>query len=192
MGARTTIQIALIVISVIIIATFINPKFQVLKATQDETVEYQEALDNANSFQSELQRLQTQIDSFSFTQLSALETYLPDTVDPVVVMRDLAAIAEQVGLDVTSLATAEGFESRSANSVAAQGQAFEEERSSVTLATTQVILGVIGDYEQLKNFLNFVEQNKYPLRVTAMSFTASGDVLFSVEFTIETYSLATS
>ncbi len=89
MGSKITVQIALIVVSVVIIATYINPQFQTLKDTQDETTQYQEAVDNAESFLAELDRLQNQAADLSAAQLNALDEYLPNEIDPVTIMRDI-------------------------------------------------------------------------------------------------------
>lgn len=193
MGYKTTIQLALIIISVVIIATYIKPEFETLKSTQDQAAEYQVALDNAASFQAEINRIESAIESIPSAQRAALDTYLPESVDTVAVMKDIVAIASRNQMQVTSVSS-EGDESDTTadSTVAAQGQSFDIERNFV-VDTSQFQLNVQGTYDKFKTFLADLERNKYPLEVVSAEFTTDTEgSLYDFSLTLETYSVTHS
>lgn len=187
MGYRTTVQILLIIVSVVIITTYIRPTFDEMRTTQDETKEYREALDNAAKFNQELQRLVNQANSFSATQRRALERYLPNNVDAIAVMRDIETIVENNRMALQSLTTNESDASRAF--VSAQGQ--PEETDTQPQATTFSVQ-VAGTYEQFKSLLQDFERNAYPLEAVSVHFSPGDGSVYSFSLELETYAFGST
>lgn len=194
MGYKTTINLALIIISIVIGLTYVQPTFNEMKLTQDETAEYQEAIKNANSFTAELARLQGQLDRLNPADVAALAVYLPESVDAVAVMRDIKFIVESSLMSFEGVAAAAGDTALEPINVI--GADDEEEDFSLRgaaeeteLITHQFTLTVTGSYTQLKSLLEAFERNEYPLEVVELNFSAGEGSLLSYTLTLETYSL---
>lgn len=185
MISKTTIQLLLIIISGVIIASYISPTFDSMRATQDETQEYREALDNAEKFNQELTRLLNAANELTTSERQALTRYLPNEVDTISVMRDIETIANNNQMSILNLSTAE--EEVVPFFIPAQGQP-QEERSALNATTFSV--GLFGSYEAFKRFLRDVERNAYPLEVTSLQFSSTnGSNLYSYVLKLETFSL---
>jgi len=188
MGSKVTIQIILIAISGVILFTYIQPTFESMRETQDETQEYREALDNAAAFNQELTRLVNQVDSFPTTQRRDLERYLPEQVDSVAVMRDIETIVANNGMALNGLTAAE--EASLPYFVPAQGQPQGEETDDALTATV-FTTSVLGTYESFKSLLRDFERNAYPLEVVGITFTPDEESsVYTFTLEIETYAFA--
>lgn len=165
MYVSTIAQFALLVISVAIIFTFIEPMFGEIKSVQDETTTYEDALAKTAEFNNELNRLSSTLASFRQVDLSRLETYLPDTIDTLSVMADIEAIARRNGVTVNQLASLEPVAPN-------LDVAFEEESGVPASATSHqdFVVNVTGQYENFKGMLSDLEQNKYLLEVVDLRF----------------------
>ena len=202
LGYRSAVQIVLIIISVVIIVTYIKPAFSDMKATQDETAQYQKVLDTAQSYNSELQRLLSQANSFSTSEIRALERYLPDTVDPILVMRDIDIIVRNNGMNLDSVTSEDsvtsigGSEAVGSNEedffddIDSSGSGQVSAQRGPDLFSQQFTLGVSGTYEQFKTLLQDFERNAYPLEVADLSFSAAEENDFKFGLTLETYAFS--
>lgn len=188
MISNTIVQIVLIVVSVLIAATYVKPAFDQIKATQAETAEYQEALDNANAFAEELSRLQTVSDSFSTTELARLNKFLPDSVDQIAVMRDIEAAVDRNQLLLNGLSAS--TEAVSLQTINAQSEEVVEDPESASILNTRFELSLTGSYEDFKNLLRDFEKNDYLLEVIDLNLnTEDGGLFYTYELVLETYSL---
>jgi hypothetical protein len=189
MGYKSTIQIVLVIVSIVIIVAYVKPTFEEMKTTQVETAVYQEALDNALVYSDELQKLSAEVKKFSASELRTLKRYIPDEIDAVSVMRDIEAIVRRNQM-VTELLEASDFGLREAGSMqSAQGQTDpDQEKISAGLSFGQFTLVTSGSYEQFKFLLQDFEKNAYPLEITSISFTPSVDSLYTFSVVLETYS----
>ncbi|HMA78701.1 MAG TPA: hypothetical protein VKP88_06260 [Candidatus Paceibacterota bacterium] len=178
-------QIILLGLSVAIIFAFIQPKLVDLRAVQAEVDEYTRAIDNATQFTNELQSLLNQVSSISRADEQALETFLPRSLDAVVVSRDLETIAQRNSMRVQSISysepvTEESVRSIQDPSVVVDSEAVEDIEPILT--RTPIMVTVQGSYEAFIGFLRSVEANVYPLRVTnvGVSFTEPSEELQAV------------
>jgi len=161
-----------------------------MKMTQDQTNEYKTALQSAESFNAELQRLLSTANSFSATELRALQRYLPDSVDEIAVMRDLETIVSSSNMALTRLTSNSSNEispSRVNDVQNSSDDALVEKIYEV--APHSFSLGVIGTYSQFKRLLQDFERNAYPLEVSSITFTPDEGAIYNFSMTLETYSL---
>ncbi len=165
MYVSTIAQFALLIISVAIIFTFIEPMFGDIKTVQDETATYADALEKASEFNAQLQRLSSELASFRQVDLARLETYLPTEIDTLAVMADIEAVARRNGVTVNQL--------NSLELVAPNTDVTFEEDDGVlppVLAHQDFTVTVTGSYDSFKGMLRDLEQNKYLLEVAALRF----------------------
>lgn len=189
MGARTTVQILLIIVSIVVIMTYIRPTFATMQETQNETKEYKGALDNAARFNAELERLVNTANSFSTTERRAIDRYLPPEVDMIGVMRDIETIIGNNRMQLSALQSEEAQANRNFRS--AQGQTTDD---SPKLNTETFLIQVTGTYDQFKSLLQDFERNAYPLEATVINFTTTenSNELYLFNMTLETYAFGTS
>ena len=186
MRSQSITQIILVVVSVIIIFTYIRPTYGNLQMTQQEVSEYRDALENADAFNSELQSLVTRANSFTTTEINDLERYLPTEVDAISVMRDINLIAERNFLELTGLSANDLVEGAQAGA-SGQGQ---DAGVQLPIDTVSFEVALSGSYENFKLLLQDFERNAYPLTVADMSVTPNAETgLYEFGLTLETYQL---
>ncbi len=192
MGYRSTVQIALIIISIVIITTYIKPAFESMQNTQDETKEFQNALDSAASFNAELQNLLNKADSFSTSERRELERYIPDSVDTIAVMRDIETIVANNNMILNTLSSESADVQTPGRVVAVQSDGVDTQiaKNNRDVISYQFSIGVTGTYEQFKILLQDFERNAYPLEAAEVSFAPDPEsILYTFTVTLETYSL---
>ena len=89
---------------------------------------------------------------------------MPDTVDEISVVRDLALISKEAGV-VYVAAVFAGTETPADE----QEEVSDERPDMVKPAKYLFNLEIEGTYDQIKNLFTLLEQNNYPLEVTSVS-----------------------
>jgi Tfp pilus assembly protein PilO len=178
-------QVIILGLSIAIIFAFIQPKLVELRDVQAEIDEYTTAVNNATQFTNELQSQLNQINSISRADEQALETFLPRTIDAVVISRDLQTIAQRNSMRVETISYAEPVTEETVRSI--QDPSFDTSEAAAEdiepiLTRTPVTITVQGSYESFIGFLRSLEANVYPLRVTniAVSFAEPSEELRAV------------
>lgn len=186
-------QIGILIVAVAIIFTYIKPTFSSIATIQASTDQYQAALDKTSEFNATLRRLVGEVNSFSPRDMKATETYLPATIDEVQVLADLAAIARQSGVSISSMNA--GATTSANTGVVLNNEAVATNGSSIY---QDFNVTIAGSYEAMKVFVGKLAQNKYPLEVIGLTFgntvdsgntkVVKGDVpLGSYAFILRTY-----
>ena len=124
----------------------------------------------------ELKRLVSLKDSVDQVEQRKLLVYMPDSVDGLNVMRDIAIIYDLAGFDQVVVAY-DGFES--------------ENNMVKTSADNNSIYSVEvkGTYEQIKKLFDLLETNHYPLEVTNLDIsTLEESDLLDIKTEFVTYS----
>jgi hypothetical protein len=172
-------QIAVLVLSVGIIFTYIKPTFEEITVNQDQISTYQGELKKVEEVDSTLKALSASISNISATDKHRLLTYMPDTIDTIAIPRTIEAIAHQVGI--------------SPEQITHEGEAPESSRY-VELGTLEVkpvaeffSVEVRCTYEQLKAFLRLLEQNEFPLEVTELQVTPEEGGFLTASLILTTY-----
>lgn len=161
-------NIVLIAISVGIFLTYLRPTFTLIEADQDSIAQYETERSKIQSVNARLNQLASAADQLSRDDRDRLYTYLPNEVDTVAVQRDLLLIAEMVGIELTTLSVS-GEEQLEVAPVLDESGEVEMERSK--LVPHHFDLAFIASYEDIKEFLSLLEQNHYPLQVSALSIS---------------------
>lgn len=184
------------------IFTIVRPMFGDIRDDQAEIGRYDEAIEAAGQVNARLSELRARMESFSAEELAALDAYVPGSVDPLSISRDIASIAEQNDLIVISLGQAEQEQSETEEVFNEGEEMFPGETgapAAVSLAAVaeaaltdrRFEVSVLGSYESIKAMLADLERNEYPLRLVGLTFApGEGSNLLSANLTIETYALA--
>lgn len=187
-------QVALLIIAIAMVFTYIKPTFVEIKTMQDELFEYTDAKNKADEFNVTLESLLAELASFNPSDVKALETYVPASIDSVAVMADIEQIAKKNNMAVSSLkadAVEEGNPDVVLDGAAVGGGGTFSQDIDVTVS---------GSYEDVKDMLKDFEKNKYILEVVKFSFGAISDTATAVvsssatpkgsyTFTLRTYGL---
>lgn len=180
MGNSLLTQSVLIVTSIIIVVTYVRPAFSEIATIQDEITRFDSTVERANELNQALQSLIATERSFSRAELQALQKYLPQAIDEVLIMRDIQNMFKEVGLPITNLAAdaSEGVQADFATDAPINQNAREiRQRNDSTpqLMYKDFSLSFYGQYEDLKAVIESLEVNDYPLEVIDLTFTAALD-----------------
>lgn len=162
-------QAALVIVSIVIIFTFIKPMAVGIKATQDELFQYSDALAKASKFNTRLSELIAQRDSFSKQDVATLENFVPSSIDTLKIMKDLEAIFASRNVPITSLAAKEII--APLNNISLEGDAAASTKKAQKTTNYQDFdLAFRGNYTNLKDILLSLESSASLLEVTELSF----------------------
>ena len=196
MGYQSITQIILVVVAVVVIFTYIQPKMTEIKAVQDEVVQYEEAVNKATEFNQLLSMLLEQSAEFTQAEIKALERYVPSEQDMVSVARDLEIIAGEARVVLSSIVLEDQTDQNEQTNRSNNGAP----EDANDLLSQEITIDVSGNYNNTKNFVKLVENNAYPLEL--ISFTIEGidgaedvpldsNAVYSFALVYETYSLNT-
>lgn len=172
-------QIAMVVLSIAIIFTYVKPAFDEIRSVQDDIGVYQTEHSKIISVNDKLSTLVNQLESVSNEDQRRLSTYLPDTVDSIAVQRDLKFITSEAGVVYKNVS----YESDATNKPARR----EVEESENAPQAHSFLLSVEGRYEQLKNLFELLEQNNYPLEIQTVEIEQAEGGFLTASIQIATY-----
>lgn len=186
-------QIALLILSVGIILTYIKPSFEEISTSQEQIAAYQEERGKVAAVNASLEQKIQIIESVFDLDKDKLLTYMPDMVDPLTVMRDLQLIADDSGVIVNDVVDAGPVDSDSTIDPYS-AYAPEADPYGVVPAVDEgpfayaFSLDVEGSYSQIKNLVSILEQNNYPLEVQSLDIRSTEGGFLTAEIGLYTYS----
>jgi hypothetical protein len=171
MNYSSIAQFALLVISFGIFFTYTQPVIGEIKTIQDETFAYTDAVNKASEFNAKLSDLVSRMNSFRTSDVESLETYLPDEVDELTVLSDIETVARKNDVRIVSMAASKVDEAASEGEVNFEGEIIELPK----ISSRDFEVSLSAPYENIKQMLRDLEQNKYLLEVVAFDFGAVTD-----------------
>lgn len=167
MGQKTIIQMALILVAVLIMVTYIKPTFVEIGELQDEVFEYQDAVAKASEFNNRLRELQSIENSFSNSDLEALDVFLPYEINESQVMADIITVSKITDVTVSDVKAGELI-------TPAEEVYFSE--ADVLIEQSNLLeqnfdFSLSGSYESIKDFFSALERNAYVLTVEEAAMT---------------------
>ena len=161
-------QIAMLIVSVSIVFTYVRPAFGEIGKVQDDIDVYVTERQKVTSVNSTLAGLLSKMNSISNDDRRRLYSYLPDEVDDIAVLRDLAIISLQAGVLY-----------KNASFIGAEDDSTSRKNETVVGPQAHTFaLSIEGTYDQIKNLLRLMEQNNYPLEIRNLSIVGTnGDFL---------------
>lgn len=195
MRYQAGIQIILIIISVVIIYMVIKPKFAEISVNQNETVKYADTVQKVTDYNAKLQELISRANSMPRADQIALDKFLPKSIAPTMVARDISNIIDKNGLILLDITAGElvttsvndtGVVESEDGVIVTEDTLAREARSQ--LNNQAFTLNAVGTYEQMKLMLADFERNAYPLKLIKFSFDAREDsILYNYSIELETY-----
>ncbi len=169
MGNKLITQAILIVTSITIIMTYVRPAFGEIAEVQDDIARYQSTVSKASELNSALQGLIATEQNIDPSDRNRLQTYLPQSINNVTVMRDIQNIFNVMGVRLSALSSA------SDDTIATPMVEGDEPTtaSGQQLVFRDFELSFAGTYEGLKSVLGALEANAYPLEVVNLTFQSS-------------------
>ncbi len=165
MGYKALIQIALIILSVVLIFVYIKPTFAGIATVQDEVYQYQDATAKAADLNAQLTDLVRKENSYTEQDKLALNRFLPDMVDDVQVMGDLESLFSDYDVKLESVSS-DPEKTTSNVDVYLEG-----EKPTDVLPYKDFALTTVDSYGNIKKILGLIESNYYPLEIISMDLT---------------------
>jgi len=174
------IQIAMIIISIGIIVTFVEPTFSEIGGLQDDIAVYQTERQKVSSVNAQLDSLITVLNTVATDDQRRLVTYMPDEVDTINVVRDLSLISDEA--EVVYISAAYVGEATSNTEQDDSGEAEFVQPQEYTFD-----LSIEGTYEQIKNLFGLLEQNNYPIDVQTLSIQMKDGGFLTADMGLSVY-----
>lgn len=175
-------QIALILLSLLIIFTYVKPSLLTTKTIQDKITLYQQQRLKISTVNDKLEKLKSTVDAVNEDDKHRLLTYMPNTVDTIAVPRDISFITSQAGVIVKDIKYAGPLKH------------IVGEATNMPLEGTPDIhifnLRVEGSYDQIKQLLTFFEENTYPLEVHELKIVKKEGGFLDADMQVYTYNRA--
>ena len=181
-------QIALIILSLGIIFTYIKPVLGEIGSLQDTITVYQAERQKVSDVNQKLERVSSAVNAISIDDQRRLLTYIPDQVDSVAVPRDLNSIAQSAGVILSSIQY-EGPQESSAESEYVDPASFDATSGFFDFKPEAHVFTFEfeASYEQVKAVLALIEKNAYPLEVHEMVIEQTEGGFLSVNLKLITY-----
>lgn len=195
MNSRSLTLVAVILFSILVLVFYVQPRIEELRAQEASLAELRETVSQTAELNNLLESHLAKINSISSTDLQRLEKFLPQDVNSVLVARDINAMALTNNLSITRASINEDGSTDAVN-----GQMLDDETSSQVryrVDTTSLSFAFNGDYQNVKTFLQQLENNSYPIKITNLQFgraeaqAANGATAatgYTLDMTIELYS----
>ena len=171
-------------IAILLFFFFTQPKFDEAKLIDVEATEYEQAVENFNTFVSTLKQKLAIKQQQTQAQNDKLDLLIPDAVDDTRLLVDIEALVKRHGMLL-------GGMSASNDNALLVKEGVENSATSVSdeMNAVDVTFDVIGTYPQFKDLLREIEQSSELLEVTSMSFSASEGSFQQFSLNVRTYSL---
>ena len=172
-------QLALIILSVLLVFTYVKPSLVKVKETENRVGLYQEQRMKVQAVNDKLVTLKVAVDNVSEADQKNLLVYMPNTVDTIAVPRDIKFITEDAGvvLDevryIGPIKQSVGTELNEAIKNKPEAHVFE--------------VSFQGSYEQIKKTLASFEKNVYPLEVHELHIVEQEGGFLKASLKLHTY-----
>lgn len=173
-------QIGMIIVSVAIIMTYVQPEFNKISEVQDSIDVYKRERAKVETANAKLDSLMSRLRSVSNEDMHKLNIYMPDEIDEISIRRDMLLMTQEAGLLYNDSSYEESSSGRSRNSNVSKVGVNDPTPNKFELS-------VEGTYSQLKRLFDLLEHNHYPLEVTTLNVTQLEGGFLSSDIQLTTY-----
>ncbi len=173
-------QIVMIGLAIGIVFFYIEPTFSEISDAQDDITLFQTERQKVNDVNQQLLTLVDRLNQVPSENQIKLLTYMPDTVDTVMVPRILQTISTQSG----ALFRGVNYDGVKQEYI----DLAEEEGIADFPIPHEFTIDVQGTYSQLKEVVTLIEQNEFPLEVHELTVTVLEGGFLSADIMVVTYS----
>lgn len=168
----------MIVIAVVIVIIYIKPTFEKIRETQETTAVYITESNKVSDVNLLLKNKIAIVNGVSSSDTEALNRYMPDTVDDVLVMKDILAIFTALKLPLSSISAGSA-----AGAAALPGVRLVPHTFSITSQMT---------YSDVKRLLHALEVNDYLLQIDSLNMTPGTTGLVGVSMSLTAFARTTA
>ncbi len=168
---KTITPILSIVIAVLLVLFYVQPKYVEVRAIQKEITEYSTAVTKYSEFKAKLETKLQEITARSEEENNRLERLSPVNLDDVQLLVDIEHIAQSQNMLFGNV-DIESSENELKSVAESDGEVPQE------LTTVDISFEVIGTYQQFKNLLRALEQSLTLLEVTNIEFKVAEESPF--------------
>lgn len=158
-------QLAMIAIAIAIGFLYIKPTITAIKITQDSVDHYNDETQKVSTVNETLKSKVALMDGVTNTDAEELARFVPDTIDNVVVLKEIQNILDYSGLPGLTVVYKGVLATAAATPVGLNDLA--------GLKTTDYTVTAKVDYNQLKKLLSLIEINDYILQISDISIKPS-------------------
>ena len=177
-------QIGMVVVAVVIVIMYIQPKITSIRQIQDLTNQYETETLNVSQVNESLKSKIIAIEAINPQDTQALARFLPDRVDDIAVQKDISLMLESQSITLYDI----GYKGSTADKQASE-DAINEYNSAVEYYFSATFEST---YAQLKNILSLFESNDYQLQVSNLKISESAQGKLKVELNLTTFARASS
>jgi hypothetical protein len=171
-------QILLFILAGSLTLTYIKPTFESITSIQDRIEVYQQKRGEIESINQKLAKYVEEMNAIAPDDQKRLLTYMPNSVDTIMVPRDIQAIAREAGVQVSGIS----YSGPQPPSLITD--------TATLLSTPEPHIFIVdfeGSYDQLKQILASFEQNQYPLEVNELTVKEEEGGFLAVTVKLVTY-----
>lgn len=209
MSLKVLQQVIILVITFVVLFSYVQPQFMAIQELEVQVREYEDAINQVNSYNQKLRELLNQANTIE-SKRAALNRFLPAEIDEVAVARDLETLAELNDMRLRSIQVAEAADTEAVRVVQFADAEDPEAANAANPATDmrlvdrQYDITVAGSYDNFIRFLQSLEANIYPINVieldasakatnaTADAASSEADQRNQYNLTVEVYALSTN
>jgi len=179
---RLVVPLILVAAAIGLFAAYTDPTYQASKELQGQLAQYNDALTKSQQLKSVRDQLLSKRNTFSDSDVSKLETVLPDNVDNIRLIIDINNVAARHNLTLQNVSLGDV-----GNGVNGGSNALAAGSSGSAVNSVQVGFSVTTSYDGMLSFLNDLEHSLRLIDVEDLAFTAGGLDNDSYSFKIQTY-----
>ena len=178
--------IFLILVAIGIVFGYVYPTYTgAITAAQQQISSYDAALSAASAFSQKENDLLAKRNAISATDLTRLQTYLPDGVDNIQLIVDLDALAAKYGVVLSGFSIQHNT-AGSSNGAASSTVPTALQSTNVT-DSLDLSVSATGTYDAFQSFLTAAEQSVRPLDITQLSLKYSSTGVYTYTITFRIY-----
>ena len=182
-----------ILTAIVLFLFVVRPQFQEAQLINADISEYQETIEDYQTFNAELAALLDAKNNISITDRERLDMLIPTTVDNTRLLVDIEALAKKNALLFGNVVIESGLGTLGENGKGVSETAVSNTNpvpaNSNRLITNNISFALIGTYEQFKHFLSEIESSLSLMEVTKISLSAVTGRFQQYSVTVQTYAL---
>ena len=192
---KNVISIILIIISIGIFYTFTDSRIDVIKAAAASNRDYLSAINNSKELITQRDAVLKQYNSIQPSDLSRLNTMLPDNVDNVRLIIDVNGIAARHGFTLQNITTSADSTGGGASGSGSSGAGSSVSETSGGGAASNTLYGAVtisfsftSSYQNFVAFMQDIQSSLRILDITRMTVNAGsvpGNFTYSMQ--LQTY-----
>lgn len=176
----TNSSIILILLSIGLFFTFINPQYQEVKGLRSVAGQYQDVLQNVSEISRMRDNLLVDYGAVPQEDIDRLNKMFPNHADVVRIALDLDTLAARYGFSINSIQTDPGSSSRQGG-IIMPDEPNPYERANITFS-------FISNYSSFVRFLSDLERSLRVMDIRGVTFSTNAETgLYEHRITVETY-----